>query len=239
MGDEERRRHGYTIDEALSTLGFDNFQGWHYFSRELNGNSWCYHDNVWINTTMFGSGLLSAFSPNYKSLTILRFFLGFGAGGTHVFSSWYLEFISSSDRGARVLALSAFWTCGELLEASFAWIIMPRLGWRWHLALSSLPSLRVLRVSSFILESPRYLFMKGRTIEAIRVLEKVAVINRKELPTGNLISDPQRIQIHVEDVPSEETHPLLSSTEKQTKLPGLVIAAIIVDRLGCKLSMIS
>ncbi|KAG8376297.1 hypothetical protein BUALT_Bualt09G0048600 [Buddleja alternifolia] len=268
MGDEERRRHGdgYTIDEALSTLGFGNFHGmalffagigWVTDAMELTLLSfigaavrsewllsptqesllsssvfggmffgalfWGFISDVYgrrmgirgVTITMFGAGLLSAFSQNYKSMIILRFFLGFGAGGTHVFSSWYLEFISSSARGARVLALSAFWTCGEILEASFAWIIMPRLGWRWLLALSSLPSLMVLLVSSFVLESPRYLFMKGQTNEAIRVLEKVALINRKELPTGNLISDQQRIRIE-ENVPSEETHPLLSSTEKQT-----------------------
>ncbi|KAG8386943.1 hypothetical protein BUALT_Bualt03G0201300 [Buddleja alternifolia] len=229
MGDEESR-HGYTIDEALSTLGFGNFQGmalcfagigWFTDAMETSLLSFigpALKSEWWgirgVTMTMFGAGFLGAFSPDYKSLIILRFLLGFGSGGSHVFFSWYLEFISSSARGARVLALSAFWIFGELLEASLAWIIMPRFGWRWLLALSSLPSLMVLLVSSFAPESPRYLYMKGKIHEAVRVLEKVALINRKELPTGNLISDQRRIQIEEENIPSHETHLLISSTEK-------------------------
>ncbi|KAL0374651.1 UNVERIFIED_CONTAM: Organic cation/carnitine transporter 7 [Sesamum radiatum] len=87
---------------------------------------------------------------------------------------------------------------------------MPRWGWRWLLALSSVPSLAVLLLSSFAPETPRYLFMKGRTNEAVRVLERVALINRKELPTGNLVSDHQRT------LPDEETS-LLSSSRSKTR----------------------
>lgn len=69
-----------------------------------------------------GAGLLSAFSPDYKSLVIIRCLLGFGVAGGHVFASWFLEFIPSFNRGAWTVGLTAFWTLGELFEASLAWV---------------------------------------------------------------------------------------------------------------------
>ncbi|PIN03608.1 hypothetical protein CDL12_23870 [Handroanthus impetiginosus] len=85
---------------------------------------------------------------------------------------------------------------------------MPRLGWRWLLAVSSVPSLLVLLFSNIAPESPRYLFMKGRTNEALRVLEKIAFINGKQLLTSTLISNNRRQD--EENFPSQEA-PLLSS----------------------------
>lgn len=93
-------------------------------------------------------------------------------------------------------------------------IVMPRLGWRWLLALSSIPSFVIAIISFFAPESPRYLFTEGRTNEAMDILKKVAWINRKELPTGFLLSDQRN--------PDEEISPsgaLLSSTRK--KMGGL------------------
>ncbi|KAG8376300.1 hypothetical protein BUALT_Bualt09G0048900 [Buddleja alternifolia] len=269
MGDDDdERRHGYTVDDALSTLGFGNFQrlalafagiGWCSDAMEISllsfigpalKSEWLissYEESL-LSSAVFGgmfigsyfwgfiadvygrrmgirgvtiitsgAGLLSAFAPDYKSLVILRFIVGFAAAGGHVFQSWFLEFIPKSNRGAWMLATSLFWVLGELLEASLFWIVMPRLGWRWSLALSCVPSLTMFIVSTLAPESPRYLFMKGKTNEAIGVLEKVALMNKKELPTGNLVPDHQRtLRVDLEEhVPSDVTH-LLSSNEKQT-----------------------
>ncbi|PIN12688.1 Synaptic vesicle transporter SV2 (major facilitator superfamily) [Handroanthus impetiginosus] len=253
MGDESLR---YTLDEALSSLGFGTFQvfalvfaGISWFSEAMEMNLLSFIGpavkSEWslsptqeslLSTAVFGgmlvgalfwgfisdaygrrigmrgvlvviagAGLLSAFSPNYMSLVTLRCILGFGVAGGHVFASWFLEFIPSCNRGAWTLSITAFWILGELFEASLAWIIMPRLGWRWLLGLSSLPCMLVVILSIFVPESPRYLFKEGRTNEALDVLKKVALINRQELPTCILDE---------ENYPSEET-PLLSSTRKK------------------------
>lgn len=75
-----------------------------------------------VSLGMFGSGLLSAFSPDYKTLATLRFFMGFGAAGGHVFLSWFLEFLPTSNRGTWMLVMTCSWIFGEMLEASLAWV---------------------------------------------------------------------------------------------------------------------
>ncbi|KAI5392266.1 variant 4, Organic cation/carnitine transporter 7 [Lathyrus oleraceus] len=150
------------------------------------------------------SGFLSAFSPNYFSLLLFRSLVGLGLGGGPVLSSWFLEFVPAPNRGTWMVIFSAFWTIGTIFEASLAWIVMPRLGWRWLLALSSLPTSLLLLFYKMTPESPRYLCLKGRTTEAMNVLETIARLNGTKLPSGTLISDNQ-IELQKIDNPSEDT----------------------------------
>lgn len=86
---------------------------------------------------------------------------------------------------------------------------MPSLGWRWLLAFSSLPSFALLLFYPLTLESPRYLCMKGRTADAVQVLETMARLNRVALPSGHLMSG-HRMELH-ELTDSSETSQLLSA----------------------------
>ncbi|CAK7345852.1 unnamed protein product [Dovyalis caffra] len=158
------------------------------------------------------AGLVSAFSPNYASLVILRSLVGIGVGGTVVFCSWFLEFVPVSHRGKRMVLLSMFWTFGTIFEAALAWAVMTRLSWRWLLAFSSLPTFALLLFYPQVPESPRYLCMKGRINDAHKILEKIALFNQSKLPPGMLVSD-STTELDEESVESEHT-PLLSSARK-------------------------
>lgn len=159
-----------------------------------------------------GAGLLSALSPNYISLVVLRFLVGIGLGCGHVFTSWFLEFVPTPKRGRWMIIFSSFWTVGTIFEAALAWIVMPRLGWRWLLVLSSLPSFVLLVFNGVIPESPRYLCMKSRTTEAYNILQKGALLNQQELPPGMLVSHSTS-ELNEEFASSEDAN-LLSARRK-------------------------
>ncbi|KAI4355938.1 hypothetical protein L6164_004661 [Bauhinia variegata] len=163
------------------------------------------------------AGFLSAFAPNYILLITLRCLVGIGLGGGPVLSSWFLEFVPAPNRGTWMVVFSAFWTLGTIFEASLAWFVMPKLGWRWLLALSSLPSSFLLLFFKMTPESPRYLCLKGRTTEAVNVLEKIARVNGTKLPLGILVSDNQ-IELHNIGNPSEATN-LLSPRKDEGEPP--------------------
>ena len=92
---------------------------------------------------------------------------------------------------------------------------MPAFGWRWLLALSSLPSFALLLFYPLTLESPRYLCMKGRIADALHVMETMARVNRVALPSGRLTSG-HRMELHeISDssetaqlVPARKTNPV-------------------------------
>nr|XP_043624604.1 organic cation/carnitine transporter 7-like isoform X2 [Erigeron canadensis] len=160
------------------------------------------------------AGLLGAFAPNYITLLILRCFVGIGLGCGHVFTSWFLEFLPTTNRGAWMVVFSTFWTVGTIMEASLAWWIMPTYGWRWLLGLSIFPSLVALLFYNFVPESPRYLCTQGRLMEAHRILEYGAALNNTSLPVGLLVCDQTNDMLNEGE--SSESTALLSSITNKT-----------------------
>ena len=68
------------------------------------------------------TGFLSTFSPNYIVLLIFCFFVGVGLGGGSVFTTRFLEFVPTDNRGKWMVVFSTFWTFGTIFEASLAWV---------------------------------------------------------------------------------------------------------------------
>ncbi|MQL85815.1 hypothetical protein Taro_018359, partial [Colocasia esculenta] len=245
----------YTMDEALSSIGFGRFQllvlayagmGWVSEAMEMMllsfvgpsvRSEWglSSREESLITSSVFvgmligayskgflftaivtsGAGLLSAFSPNYYLLILLRFLVGVGLGGGPVLLSWFLEFVPTPNRGTWLCVFSGFWTVGTILEASIAWAVIPTLGWRWLLVFSALPSFLLLLFYSRTPESPRYLCMKGRTLDAAHIIEKIARQNRTTLPPGMLVSE-HKVEHEEDPNASEDTHLISISKDEHT-----------------------
>ncbi|KAA0037214.1 organic cation/carnitine transporter 7 [Cucumis melo var. makuwa] len=266
----------YTIDEALVSMGFGNFQilvlayagmGWISEAMEMMllsfvgpavQSAWNLspHEESLITSVVFAgmlvgaytwgivsdkygrrkgffitatitsiAGFLSAFAPNYTSLLILRCLVGVGLGGGPVLASWFLEFIPAPERGTWMVIFSAFWTVGTILEASLAWIVMPKLGWRWLLAFSSFPSFLLLLFYQSTPESPRYLCLQGRTSDAAIILEKIAHHNRTNLPPGILVSS-HSYDFEEQGTAVEDVH-LLSQTQTKVETSQATTSSMV------------
>lgn len=132
-------------------------------------------------------GLLSAFAPTFGWLVALRALTGFGVGGTlPVDYSIFAEYLPTQKRGRYLVLLEAFWAIGAIAAAGLAWLIVPRLGWRWLLAVSALPGLIIFFIRRSIPESPRYWMVRGEAERATQVLRHVAEQNGQPLPNFTL-----------------------------------------------------
>ena len=95
-----------------------------------------------------------------------------------------------------------------MLQVILAMLVMPRLGWRWLLALSALPSLSFVLASSWLPESARYTAASGHrsdnqqiyfwarlnifspcSEQALDTLGRVARQNGKSMLLGRLVVD--------------------------------------------------
>ncbi|KAL1531250.1 organic cation/carnitine transporter 7-like [Salvia divinorum] len=169
--------------------------------------------SVAVVTSIFA--FFSALSPNYVLLILFRMVVGIGLGGGPVYSTWFLEFVPVQNRGIWMVIFSTFWTVGTILEASLAWIVIPRLGWRWLLAVSSAPCFAAFVLYFFTIETPRYLYMHGKIGDAHDVLKKMATVNKTELPSGELVSEKMS-NLNEDFTPSEGTL-LLHNRKQETK----------------------
>jgi len=148
-----------------------------------------------------GFGLLSAFSPNFATLVLLRALTGFGVGGTlPVDYAIFAEYLPRKQRGRYLVYLEAFWALGALVAAGLAWLIVPRVGWRPLLAISALPGLIVFWIRRYVPESPRFLLVHGREEEARAILHQVARENGAPLPEDIRLVVPPVPQVSVGDL---------------------------------------
>ena len=135
-------------------------------------------------------GFLSALSPGYVWLLVLRAITGFGVGGAMpVDYAVFSEYLPKRNRGRWLVLLESFWAVGTIIVAGLAWLILPRapaVGWRVLLAVSALPGAIVFFIRRHIPESPRYLLIEGREEEAREVLERVARENGTTLEIDRL-----------------------------------------------------
>lgn len=132
-------------------------------------------------------GFLSALSPSYIWLVLLRALTGFGVGGTlPVDYSIFSEYLPRRERGRYLVLLESFWAFGTIVAAGLAWLIVPHVGWRALLAISAVPGFIIYFIRRYVPESPRYLLIEGREAEARQVLQQVARENGATLEIGRL-----------------------------------------------------
>ncbi|XP_071509288.1 synaptic vesicle 2-related protein-like [Diadema antillarum] len=135
---------------------------------------------------IFLYGFLSAFSPTFAWVLILRGLVGVSLGGSSQSAVIYAEFLPAKRRGLCLVFLEVFWVLGACLEVFLALVIMPTLGWRYLLAFSSAPLLIFLFMMKFLPESTLYQQVSGDMSGAMETLKRISRMNSRPLPPGRL-----------------------------------------------------
>ncbi|XP_043233664.1 synaptic vesicle 2-related protein-like isoform X1 [Amphibalanus amphitrite] len=138
---------------------------------------------------LFFYGFLSAFAPTYVWLLLLRGLVGFCVGAIPQAVTLYAEYLPVKQRGKCVILLECFWALGACMEVLLALFVMPTLGWKWLLGLSSLPLLLFTLICPWLPESARFHAASGQSERALSTLKRMADDNGKPMLLGRLIVD--------------------------------------------------
>uniref|UniRef100_A0AAY4CHA8 Synaptic vesicle 2-related protein n=1 Tax=Denticeps clupeoides TaxID=299321 RepID=A0AAY4CHA8_9TELE len=148
-------------------------------------------------------GILSSFAPIYGWILFLRALVGFGIGGAPQSVTLYAEFLPMKSRATCILLIEIFWALGTVFEVMLALLVMPTLGWRWLLALSTIPLFIFALLCYWLPESARYDVLTGNQEKALATLQRIAKENRVPMPLGKLIAARQEERGKIQDLFSQ------------------------------------
>lgn len=119
------------------------------------------------------AGFLQAFVPNGAALVVVRLLLGVAIGAEYSIGAPMLaEFSPAQDRGRRLSLLEVFWYVGFLCAVLVGYALVALgVGWREILATSVIPAVATLILRHGLPESPRWLMSKGRSNEALAIVD--------------------------------------------------------------------
>jgi MFS family permease len=124
--------------------------------------------------------LATVFSPDFAFFALCRFITGLGIGGEYAaINSAIDELIPARVRGRVNLAINGSFWIGAALGAGLSLVLLdPRVigpvwGWRAGFALGAVLAVAILLVRRDVPESPRWLMSRGRSDEALRIVETI------------------------------------------------------------------
>ncbi|XP_074023164.1 solute carrier family 22 member 6-A-like isoform X2 [Numenius arquata] len=133
---------------------------------------------MWSYLQLGVMGTCTAFAPNYASYCIFRFASGMALSGFGLsIACLVVEWIPTPYRTIMVAITGFAYTLGQILLAGVAYAV-PH--WRWLQLTVSLPFFIFLLYSWWLAESARWLVLSGRAERAVKVLQRVARINKRK-----------------------------------------------------------
>eukprot|EP00064_Thunnus_orientalis_P017537 superscaffoldBa00003755_g17621 len=209
----------FTLDEALEAVGFGKFQ---WKISLLTGLSWIGDAMEMMILSILGPQLHCEWRlPSYKVALITSVvFVGTGISspvwgnvsdkygrkiGLTFCMCWTLYYGLLSAFAPvygwlLVLRGLAFWAIGAVFEVLLALLVMPTLGWRWLLGLSTIPMAIFVCFCFWLPESPRFDVLAGKKENAMATLTRIAKENGKALPPGKVTVYKQGYRGRIKDL---------------------------------------
>jgi len=129
-----------------------------------------------ISTMTVFTGLCSI-APDALSMSAIRFLAGIGLGGSLPQPGVYVsEYVPARYRGRFIGLVETAWVYGALLAILFPFVLIPTYGWRLTFLVAFIPLFLVPLVVLFVPESLRYLDLRGRRDEALKLLKSKGLI---------------------------------------------------------------
>ncbi|KAM9258892.1 uncharacterized protein RDI95_015100 [Morus bassanus] len=133
---------------------------------------------IWSYLQLGVMGTCTAFAPNYASYCVFRFAGGMALSGFGLsIACLVVEWIPTPYRAITVAITGFAYTLGQILLAGVAYTV-PH--WRWLQLTVSLPFFIFFLYSWWLAESARWLVLSGKAERAVKVLQRVARINRRK-----------------------------------------------------------
>ncbi|ABF39659.1 Sugar transporter, major facilitator superfamily [Candidatus Koribacter versatilis Ellin345] len=135
------------------------------------------------------SALGCALAWNWSSLLVFRVIGGLGIGGSSVLAPMYIAELSPPKWRGRLVGFFQVNIVIGILVAYLSNFVIGRMNfgameWRWMLGIAAAPAVLFFVMLFFIPRSPRWLAMKGRTAEALRVMRLTGTDNPEEELNG-------------------------------------------------------
>jgi sugar porter (SP) family MFS transporter len=166
------------------------------------------------------SAILSALAPNFTALVIARMIGGFGVGMSLILAPMYIAELSPPKIRGRMVSFNqlnivigisvAFFTNYLILklgQSDAAWTKSIKLEeniWRWMLGVETLPAILYFFVLYLVPRSPRWLIMKGRYDEALKVLKSTRsdenAVNELEEVKKSILSDTRSAKTPIKEL---------------------------------------
>ncbi|CAK9158941.1 unnamed protein product [Ilex paraguariensis] len=140
-------------------------------------------------------GNLTALSPHYWTYVLFRILTGFSTGGVGVCAFVLAtEPIGPNKRTVAGMSTFYFYSAGIAILSGIAYISP---SWRALYIASSVPSILFILILPFINESPRWYLVRGKTKQAMKIMQQIAKSNRKHLPGSVLLVLDEEVDVNM------------------------------------------
>ena len=144
------------------------------------------HGRKWFcvigNIVSLYYGILAIFTENVFWFSVMRLFMGIGVGCLVNSPCYLVEYLGIYQRSKAIVAVNAMFSIGALYVSVVAYFVMEEFGWKMFSLCTTLPFLFIVPVCLWLPESIRYLHSTSQYDQLIKILQKIAKLNRKKMP---------------------------------------------------------